>query len=59
WRPSLIFSPMLVEDGRRLLVSNLDLRFLLENHGPRLGPPANDPVYSRSSLELFRLMPAA
>ena len=59
WRPSLIFSPMLVEDGRRLLVSNLDLRFMLENHGPRLGPPPNDPVYSRPSLELFRLMPAA
>lgn len=25
WRPSLVFSPMLVEDGRRLLISNLDL----------------------------------
>ena len=25
WRPSLVFSPMLLEDGRRLLISNLDL----------------------------------
>jgi hypothetical protein len=25
WRPSLILSPMIVEDGRRLLISNLDL----------------------------------
>jgi hypothetical protein len=33
WRPSLVFSPMLVEDGRRLLVSNLDLRFAAESTG--------------------------
>ncbi len=26
--PSLIFSPMLIEDGRRLLISNLDLPFM-------------------------------
>src|SRR5438093_3655049 len=51
WRPSLIFTPMLVEDGRRLLVSNLDLNFLLENR-------ALD-VYSRPSLDLFRLIPTA
>jgi Patatin-like phospholipase len=25
WRPSLVFSPMLVEDGRRILISNLDV----------------------------------
>jgi hypothetical protein len=56
WRPSLIFTPMLVEDGRRLLVSNLDLSFMLENHGPQID---RDWVYSRPSLDLFRLMPAA
>ena len=33
WRPSLIFSPTLVEDGRRLLISNLYLPFLAENEG--------------------------
>jgi hypothetical protein len=42
-----VFTPMLVEDGRRLLVSNLDLAFLLENR------------YSRPSLDLFRLIPNA
>lgn len=31
WLPSLVFSPMLVEDGRRLLVSNLDLGDLATN----------------------------
>jgi hypothetical protein len=25
WRPSLIISPLMIEDGRRLLISNLDL----------------------------------
>jgi hypothetical protein len=33
WRPSLIFTPMLVEDGRRLLISNLDLSFAPRNVG--------------------------
>lgn len=33
--PSLIFSPMMVDDGRRLLISNLDLR--------RLSPPGQVP----------------
>jgi hypothetical protein len=47
WRPSLVFTPMLVEDGRRLVVSNLDLGFMLENR------------YSRTSLDLFRLIPSA
>ncbi len=56
WRPSLIFTPMLVEDGRRLLVSNLNLDFLMENRGPRID---TDAVYSRPSVELFRLLPAA
>ena len=33
WRPSLVFTPMLVEDGRRLLISNLDLSFVARNSG--------------------------
>jgi len=44
WRPSLIFSPMLVEDGRRLLVSNLQLPYLTASKGRFLidhgAPPA-------------------
>jgi hypothetical protein len=33
WRPSLVLSPMIVEDGRRLLISNLYLRPLVETTG--------------------------
>src|SRR5262249_52748846 len=33
WKPSLVFTPMLVEDGRRLLISNLDLSFVSRNYG--------------------------
>ncbi len=31
WRPSIVFTPMMVEDGRRLLISNLDLSFVTRN----------------------------
>ena len=33
WRPSLLFSPMLVEDGRRLLIGNRSVRHLTRNEG--------------------------
>lgn len=33
WRPSMVYTPMMVEDGRRLLVSNLDLAFATRNVG--------------------------
>jgi hypothetical protein len=55
WRPSLIFSPMLVEDGRRLLISNLDLAGLLRNELPSDAPA----FQSCSGFELARLFPAA
>jgi hypothetical protein len=59
--PSLVFSPMLVEDGRRLLVSNLDLRFVASNDGGMLGGDVQVPDapgnYSHEALELFRLFP--
>jgi hypothetical protein len=38
WRPSLVFTPMIVEDGRRLLISNLNLDFAPRNLGPVLIP---------------------
>ncbi len=53
WRASLIFSPMLVEDGRRLLISNLDLHDLAVNTGNIL--QQTDLAYSRTALELYRL----
>jgi hypothetical protein len=60
--PSLVFTPMMIEDGRRLLISNLDLRYVVSNDGNLLGGP--DPQvedasrnYSHEALELFRLFP--
>lgn len=57
WRPSLIFSPMIVEDGRRLLVSNLDLAPLTTAHLPT---GARSPIpASQSALEFAKLVPRA
>jgi hypothetical protein len=66
WRPSLIFSPMLVEDGRQLLISNLDLDKLVETRGP-LGSGTEDqpagrqrePILSVPAVEFARLFPRA
>jgi hypothetical protein len=63
-RPSLVFSPMFVEDSRRLLVSNLDLGELAIAKGPVARTPEEgsirvDGQYSRSGLELFKLFPSA
>jgi Patatin-like phospholipase len=61
-RPSLVFSPMLAEDARRLLISNLDLNELTEAKCARLRPDDlnEDPwMLSLSALELRRLFPEA
>jgi hypothetical protein len=61
-RPSLVFAPMLVEDSRRLLISNLDLEQLTHARGSHLewdpghGPA---PVLSLSAVEFHRLFPQA
>jgi hypothetical protein len=61
--PSLVFSPMMIEDGRRLLISNLDLRYVAANTGSRIdfaGPVKNGNIpYSIEALELFRMFPEA
>jgi hypothetical protein len=61
--PSLVFSPMMVEDGRRLLISNLDLRYVAANTGNRLGTENSGQrsavPYSIEALELFRMFPEA
>jgi hypothetical protein len=41
WRPSLVFTPMMVEDGRRLLVGNIDLAFATRNVGGLLLEPSS------------------
>jgi hypothetical protein len=55
WCPSLIMSPMLVEDGRRLLVSNLDLSNITHNQGNNLSPKGGP--FSLEAVEFFRLFP--
>ncbi|QRK10143.1 patatin-like phospholipase family protein [Archangium violaceum] len=65
WLPSLVYSPMLVEDGRRLLVSNLDLSALTASEASTLVVERNgdEPhegqraLLSLSGVQLFQLFP--
>ncbi|WP_434384380.1 patatin-like phospholipase family protein [Melittangium boletus] len=67
WLPSLVYSPMIVEDGRRLLVSNLDLMGLTSSegslltveHGGDQRPAETRSRLSLSSVQLFQLFPQA
>lgn len=52
WRPSIIFSPMMIEDGRRLFISNLDLQRVVRNAGNVL--ENNSQTYSFEGIEFFR-----
>jgi hypothetical protein len=54
--PSLVFSPMLVEDGRRLLISNLELDFVARAELPST---RGDVPLTRAGFELARLLPEA
>ncbi|AWM40703.1 hypothetical protein GobsT_07650 [Gemmata obscuriglobus] len=49
--PSLIFSLMLVEDARRLLISNLDLAPLCQTDGP------DGKIASFGAVEFYNLFP--
>jgi hypothetical protein len=53
WRPSLVFAPMMVEDGRRLIISNLDLTALTTSLAPASECLGATPCQSRSAVELF------
>jgi hypothetical protein len=59
--PSLVFAPMFVEDGRRLLISNLDFDFLTKTRGPILVDDLSKEKYgdyfSQEALELKVLFP--
>jgi hypothetical protein len=60
WRPSMVFSPMIVEDGRRLLISNLDLDPLTRTYGNLLTKEGvQRGLFSVSAVEFFRLFPGA
>ena len=54
--PSVVFTPVTVDDGRRLLISNLGLEKIAVNGGEELGLTANRrKVYSVAALEFFRV----
>ncbi|HEV7922517.1 MAG TPA: hypothetical protein VGR02_17170, partial [Thermoanaerobaculia bacterium] len=55
WRPSLVFTPMFAEDGRRLIVSNLDCSRMTTAADPL--DPKNG--YSVRAVELLRIAPDA
>jgi len=58
-RPALVFTPMMVEDSKRLFVSNLSLTELTSPAAHRIGTPVGDglQLVSRTGLEFFRLFP--
>src|SRR5262249_9064492 len=56
WLPSLVFSPMIVESGRRLLISNLTLDWLATNHWDALRPEDGRGT-SHSAVQFFDLFP--
>jgi hypothetical protein len=63
-QPSLVISPMVIESGRRLLISNLDLQSMVATRARvlaeierRTGLQVPDRVYARSAAEFFRLFP--
>lgn len=55
WRPSLIVSPMMSDDGRRLLFSNLNLGRLTQSKGFVLDQGVAD--YSVNAIEFYKLFP--
>jgi hypothetical protein len=59
WRPTLGFSPMLVEDGRRLLISNDKLDFLAWNRWPSLDHGSPGTSESTPALQFRELFPKA
>jgi hypothetical protein len=64
--PSLVFTPMMVEDGRQLLVSNLDLNYMVDwasyddpDAGGAEPAPGEGPRRTYSAVEFYRLFPEA
>jgi hypothetical protein len=51
--PSLVFSPMIVEDGRRLLVSNLKLPWVTQAKAPWVGRRGGETIRSLASVSAF------
>ncbi len=53
WRPSVVLSPMVVEDGRRLVISNLDLGALLSHEAATVASPADLSLSGCQALETW------
>jgi hypothetical protein len=51
--PSLVFTPMLIEDGRRLVMSNLRLEQVITNQARWLGAPGEPPATDTSSRTAY------
>lgn len=47
WRPSLVFTPMLIEDGRRLVISNRAVPYLTRSTGNSLFSGSTTPPQTR------------
>lgn len=56
-QPLLVLSPMIVEDGRRLLITNLDLARLTTAEAPLADALDRHATLARGSLEYSRLFP--
>jgi hypothetical protein len=58
--PSLIFTPMMLEDGRQLIISNLDLDYMVDSSDARQQLPGVPPEKpSHTGVEFYRLFPKA
>ncbi len=59
--PSLVLSPMIVESGRRLLISNLDMSMATCTRGSEITETDayHEETYSISAIEFSRLFPEA
>jgi len=62
--PSLVMSPMMIEDGRRLIISNLDLTEMTDHYvrwlsSKKTGAEPTTSLASRTAYQLWQLCPQA
>lgn len=62
--PSLVMSPMMIEDGRRLIISNLDLTEMTDHYvrwlsSKKTGAEPTTSLASRTAYQLWQLCPHA
>jgi len=63
--PSIVFTPMMIEDGRQLIISNLDLDYMVDSVVPETSgtdvaqPKVPTERPSHTGMEFYRLFPKA